>query len=247
MASQSTEEEFVLDGGAAAPIVQATDSEMAELAEMAAIDSDDESSVLLPPPVPECTATVTATDTFADHQADDDVMRETEADSQVQVNLVQVRREEEFQLDYETETTNSIGHQQPLSPTEHVDSDDELPVPASQTEPMSPEDRENEPQESRLTLSPLSLAIADADAAVLTSADGDNIKTKTKIHERLALALSEHQFSQQKRSPDLVPLTRNYQSFRKQLRSLIAAIKAYKKALDQADLARSKVSLLHDF
>jgi hypothetical protein len=41
--------------------------------------------------------------------------------------------------------------------------------------------------------------------------------------------------------PDLVPLARNYQGFRKQLRNLIASIKAYKKTTEQMEEARSKL------
>lgn len=188
---------------------------------MAPLDSDDESSVLLPPPED---SNAEADDVFPEHDPD-----------------VDIGEEADVQVEKKTNNSDSAEQQQPLSPSVDTNSDNE----PHESEPLSPDDRENEQEGGRLTLSPLSLALANADVA--TSSDADNVKTKTKIHERLVLALSKHEFSGQKRSPDLVPLTRNYQLFRKQLRSLIAAIKAYKKATDQAELARSKVSLLLDF
>jgi hypothetical protein len=79
------------------------------------------------------------------------------------------------------------------------------------------------------------------DSDVSDKSDTRNPKFKTKIDSRLTHALSGVDFSDQRRSPDLVPLTRNYQVFRKELRSLIASIKAYKKTTKQMEEAQSKV------
>lgn len=225
----STEEEIAVDAVDAVDAVPLAMNERPDsMAPMVPMDSDDESSVLLPPPEESNTE---ADD--VDLEQDPETMREME-----------VTGTEEVQLEAETPTTTtniieseSEVRQEPLSPNIYKHSDNELP----EDQPLSPEDRENEEHEDRLTLSPLSLALANADDDLVPDGGADTVKTRTKIHERLALELSKHQFSGQRRSPDLVPLTRNYQSFRKQLRSLIAAIKSYKKAMDQAELARSKL------
>lgn len=76
----------------------------------------------------------------------------------------------------------------------------------------------------------------------LTTITPISSNSKTKIDRRLIQALDDADFSQTQRSPDLVPLTRNYQAFRKQLRALIVSIKAYRKTMEQMESARSKVS-----
>ena len=74
--------------------------------------------------------------------------------------------------------------------------------------------------------------------------DKCNSRFKTNINSRLSHAVRRVDFAELWRSPDLVPLTRKYQVFRKQLRHLIASIKAYKKTTEQMEEARSKVSQL---
>lgn len=71
----------------------------------------------------------------------------------------------------------------------------------------------------------------------------DLSKHKTKVASRLARALEELSPDNPYRSPDLVPLTTDFQNMRKKLRSLIASIKAYQTATAKVQDARSKVSL----
>lgn len=71
----------------------------------------------------------------------------------------------------------------------------------------------------------------------------DFSKYKTKVAFRLAKALEEMPSDNAYRSPDLVPLTTDFQTMRKKLRSLIASAKAYQAATLKVQDARSKVSL----
>ena len=69
---------------------------------------------------------------------------------------------------------------------------------------------------------------------------------KTKINQRLSRSLvthfDYHRDASQRRSPDLVPLKKKYQTFRKKLRTLISAMKEYKTTMAQMQSARNKVS-----
>jgi hypothetical protein len=71
----------------------------------------------------------------------------------------------------------------------------------------------------------------------------DFSKYKTKVASRLAKALEEMPTDHAFRSPDLVPLTTDFQSMRKKLRSLLASAKAYQAATLKVQEARSKVSI----
>jgi hypothetical protein len=73
----------------------------------------------------------------------------------------------------------------------------------------------------------------------------DLSKYKTQVASRLAKALEEMSPSSAHRSPDLVPLTKDFQNMRKKLRSLIVSAKAYQKATLKVEKSRSKVS--HSF
>ncbi len=91
------------------------------------------------------------------------------------------------------------------------------------------------------------IANASREADRKTNINEDKHKTRTNIDQRLTHALDNIASSSINRSPDLVPLTRNYHTLRKQLRALIASIKSYKKSMEQTDAARSKVSCLYRF
>jgi hypothetical protein len=71
----------------------------------------------------------------------------------------------------------------------------------------------------------------------------DFSKYKTKVAFRLAKALEEMPTDNTYRSPDLVPLTTDFQSMRKKLRSMLASAKAYQAATLKVQDARSKVSI----
>jgi hypothetical protein len=71
----------------------------------------------------------------------------------------------------------------------------------------------------------------------------DFSKYKTKVAFRLAKALEGMPTDNAYRSPDLVPLTTDFQSMRKKLRSLLVSAKAYQAATLKVQDARSKVSI----
>ena len=62
----------------------------------------------------------------------------------------------------------------------------------------------------------------------------------TDVADRLRTAVAAHKATQN-RSPDLVPLTQNFETFRKKLRSTIQAIKKYKEHSIWLQDARLKV------
>lgn len=65
---------------------------------------------------------------------------------------------------------------------------------------------------------------------------------KTKIDQRLTQALDrQDDFATLRRSPDLIPLAKQYQDFRKQLRTLIATMKRYQETTQKMHLARKQV------
>ena len=71
---------------------------------------------------------------------------------------------------------------------------------------------------------------------------------KFGIADRLQRAVAEHSFAgfggaDTKRSPDLVPLTKQFEETRKRLRQLIATSKRYHASISTLDQDRMKVSL----
>ena len=70
----------------------------------------------------------------------------------------------------------------------------------------------------------------------------DLSKYKTKVAVRLLKALEEMKPDNPYRSPDLVPLTTDFQDMRKKLKSLIVSAKAYQTATAKVEDARAKVS-----
>lgn len=102
-----------------------------------------------------------------------------------------------------------------------------------------------EATDSRDTASPVNEIIIETQtpsqaASVSTK---ESRKSHNPIELRLAQAVGGESHVQEKhRSPDLVPLTKNYHAFRKTLREVIGAVKAYSKATKDMHAARRKVS-----
>ena len=70
----------------------------------------------------------------------------------------------------------------------------------------------------------------------------DLAKYKTKVAVRLLKALEGMSPEHAYRSPDLVPLTADFQDMKKKLKALITSAKAYQAATLKVEDARSKVS-----
>jgi hypothetical protein len=114
----------------------------------------------------------------------------------------------------------------PPPPTENIEVD-------TDAEEEVPSDEEHEEPETPKTV-----------ITVVTSSPPskeDMSKYTTKIAARLDKAV-EDSVGHQHRSPDLVPLTTNYQTMRKRLRSMVKSAKSYQKATRQLEDARSNVS-----
>ena len=67
---------------------------------------------------------------------------------------------------------------------------------------------------------------------------------RCKVSERLdkAVEMKAESPKNKNRSPDLVPLTKDYDVLKKNLRALVAATKAYQEAIEQMDKSRTEVS-----
>jgi len=74
-----------------------------------------------------------------------------------------------------------------------------------------------------------------------TKVSAGDLQKKTKINDRLTEALKNAPKSEKKRSPDLVPLTHEYEAMKKRLRSLIAAAKNFYEATKKLDTTRMEV------
>jgi hypothetical protein len=77
--------------------------------------------------------------------------------------------------------------------------------------------------------------------ATITATEKDGPKYKTKVAARLAKALEDAEIDDLHRSPELVPLTINYQNLKKRLKYLIKSAEGYQKATRQVEQARSKL------
>lgn len=71
----------------------------------------------------------------------------------------------------------------------------------------------------------------------------DLTKYKTKIGARLVKAVEKMETDNAYRSPDLVPLIKDFQKMRKKLKSIIKAAKTYQAAILRLEDARAKVSI----
>ena len=71
----------------------------------------------------------------------------------------------------------------------------------------------------------------------------DNVVVnRLKISDRLDKVLEQKTPVKNNRSPDLVPLTKDYEDLKKNLRSLVTTSKAYHEATKQLDKSRTEVS-----
>ena len=71
----------------------------------------------------------------------------------------------------------------------------------------------------------------------------DNVVVnRLKISDRLDKVLEQKTPVKNHRSPDLVPLTKDYEDLKKNLRSLVTTSKAYHEATKQLDKSRTEVS-----
>ena len=71
----------------------------------------------------------------------------------------------------------------------------------------------------------------------------DNGANQFKISDRLDKVLDQNTPVTKHRSPDLIPLTRDYEDLKKKLRSLVTTSKAYHEVTQQVDKSRTAVSL----
>jgi hypothetical protein len=70
----------------------------------------------------------------------------------------------------------------------------------------------------------------------------DELHSKTKIAERLAKAVDSASPEKNKnRSPELIPLTEEYEAMKKKLRRLTAVVKTYADTTEKMNLARDEV------
>ena len=74
------------------------------------------------------------------------------------------------------------------------------------------------------------------------SSQDNGIVNKFKISDRLDKVLEQKTPVKNHRSPDLVPLTKDYEDLKKNLRSLVTTSKAYHEATKQLDKSRTEVS-----
>jgi hypothetical protein len=72
----------------------------------------------------------------------------------------------------------------------------------------------------------------------------NTLPNRFKITERLDKAVSLGMPNAKNRSPDLVPLTKEYEQLRKNLRALMAATKAYQVAVQTIEESRSEVRFI---
>lgn len=193
-------------------------------------DSDDSSELLPPPPPPEATSN------------DPIVSQETEKNSTMIVDLdAEIDDdddEEEEEAEYTRKSSSNTPNDIPAISIEHATNpDDEVEVePELVLSPSLDTDFSDNPPVDPLTPSPTS---KQEQAPPST-------EKYSPIEQRLAQALLENEgSSNNRRSPDLVPLTQRYQAFRKELRTLIASIKAYQQATQKMQKSRSKVSEQH--
>jgi hypothetical protein len=125
----------------------------------------------------------------------------------------------------------------PPPPPEHdssVASEEDVPTDEEDTSPSKKKLGNNE------TALPESTSTEVPPPSSSPSKKNDLSTNKTKVAARLVKAIEDSE-SHDHRSPELVPLTKEYQNLRKRLRSLIASAKAYQAATRQVEQARSKV------
>jgi hypothetical protein len=72
----------------------------------------------------------------------------------------------------------------------------------------------------------------------------NTVPNRFKIADRLDKAVSQGMPNAKNRSPDLVPLTKEYELLRKNLRALLATTKAYQVAVQTIEEARSEVRFI---
>ena len=73
---------------------------------------------------------------------------------------------------------------------------------------------------------------------------GESFQKMTKIEDRLLYAVSNVKQDVQNRSPDIVPLAKEYNTFRKKLRLLVTAAKKYHDITMQQNNAKTEVRLV---
>ena len=70
----------------------------------------------------------------------------------------------------------------------------------------------------------------------------NGVVNRLKISDRLDKVLEQKTPAKNHRSPDLVPLTKDYEDLKKNLRSLVTTSKTYHEATKQLDKSRTEVS-----
>ena len=70
----------------------------------------------------------------------------------------------------------------------------------------------------------------------------NGVANRLKISDRLDKVLEQKTPVKNHRSPDLVPLTKDYEDLKKNLRSLVTTSKTYHEATKQLDKSRTEVS-----
>lgn len=195
------------------------------------IHSDDSSELLPPPPAPldeeEVIDNLDATEDEIQAPRDEedgiDNLDVTEDDT----------KENPVKISVETENAptdpvvNEIPESFPKNPEE---------IPKAGSRNASPSGSQGEQE-----VSDPNSGVVGTDISIPTSAGGTDPQS-SNIELRLNRALAGSSVQEKRRSPDLIPLTKNYHTFQKKLREVIAAVKAYSKATSDMHAARRKVS-----
>jgi hypothetical protein len=158
--------------------------------------------------------------------------------------------------DYEDDEKDYVEHIEHVTPEDEENDDDNdndweevLPPPPP---PVKADDVDEKYESTVTPLTPSTVA-ATAFASVASpagqkqkedeNAEPDFSNCKTNVGKRLWLAQEKADNAGQKSSPDMVPLTREFQKFRKQLNSLIRCIDEYHDAMRVMKAKRAQVSI----
>jgi hypothetical protein len=198
-------------------------------ADVTPINTDDKEEAEIAVPGDEAAA-----DVSMDDDGEDDDEADDEADD-----------EDDDEADDEDEDDDEHGlNRSADSPDDSSFASDIPPPPAegvevdTDAEEEVPTDEEHEEPKTPKT----NITVITSSAVASSPPSKEEIaKHTTKIAARLEKAV-EDSVGHQLRSPDLVPLTTNYQTMRKRLRSMVQSAKSYQKATQKLEQARSNVS-----